>query len=65
MRRLLEESRERYRALVGMTVSEARAVVERAGGEFATDDGPIAAKLDVHRVVASVADGRVTRAHIG
>jgi hypothetical protein len=67
LRRRIEESRARYRLdeLVGMTVVEARAVVEGAGGEFATDDGPITAKFDPHRVVASAANGRVVRADIG
>ena len=48
-----------------MTVGDARAVVEGAGGEFATDEGPITAKLDPNRVVASVRDGRVIEASVG
>jgi hypothetical protein len=67
LRRLIEESRVRYRLdeLVGMTVAEALAIVDGAGGQFVTDDGPITANFDTRRVVASVAEGRVTRVDIG
>jgi hypothetical protein len=67
MRRLIEESRARYRLdeLVGMPVAEARAIVETAGGIFATDDGPLNANFTPYRVVVSAADGRVIRADIG
>lgn len=51
--------------LVGMTVGQARAVVEAAGGEFVTDDGPLAMKLDPNRLVASVIAGLVVDTRIG
>ena len=67
LRRRIEESRARFRLdeLVGMTISDARAVVEDAGGIFARDDQPLTAMFSPRRVVASVIDGRVTRATIG
>lgn len=60
------EAKIRYHAdaLVGMTVADAREVVEAAGGEFVTDDQPIRAKWDPHRVIASVTADRVTRVDI-
>lgn len=51
--------------LVDMTVTDAKAIVEAAGGEFITDDQPILAKYDLHRVTASVVTGRVTQVHLG
>lgn len=65
--RAVAEHQARYRVdeLIGMTVAEARAVVKGAGGEFATDQGPITTKFDLRRVVATVADGRVVSAHVG
>jgi hypothetical protein len=66
--RAVEESRVRFRVdeLVGMTVAQARAVVEGAGGVFVTDDEPITAMFSPRRVVASTdGDERVTRVSIG
>lgn len=61
------QSRVRYGtdALIGMAVADARSVVEAAGGQFVTDDQPIAAKSDPTRVVATVTDGRVTAVVLG
>lgn len=51
--------------LVGMTVTDAKTIVEDAGGEFVTEDQPIAAKYDLHRVTASVSGDRVTGVRLG
>jgi hypothetical protein len=52
-------------ALVGLTVTQARLVVEGAGGEFATDEDSITRKLDSSRLVARVINGRVVDSTIG
>jgi hypothetical protein len=67
LRRHVEESRVRYRLdeLVGMEIADARAVVEGAGGIFATSDEPLTAMLSPQRVVADIADGPVIAATIG
>lgn len=60
------ESRKRFAVqdLVGMTVTQARVAVEAVGGEFVTNQQPVAAKLDPNRVVARIQDGRVTGTEI-
>jgi hypothetical protein len=78
LRRLIEESRARYHldALVGMTVSQARAVVERAGGEFATallrraevgtpDTGAALELLTAQSALASSSNAMRIRSHMG
>jgi hypothetical protein len=46
-------------------VDAARAQVVDLGGEFVTDDRPIAAKLDLNRVIATVSGGYVIAARVG
>jgi hypothetical protein len=60
-------ARVRFRVddLAGLAADAARAQVEGAGGEFVTDDRPIAAKLDSNRVIATVSGGHVVAVRIG
>jgi hypothetical protein len=59
------QARFRIDDMVGLTVDAARAQVVDLGGEFVTDDRPIAAKLDLNRVIATVSGGYVIAARVG